>query len=59
MGSAESKFCVSKNNASKKYIVKFLKVGLRREEADHVCKLLGEQKYVNKDLIRVSKVTPS
>lgn len=33
-------------------MIKLLKVGLRPEEVDHVCKLFGDQKSVTKNIIR-------
>lgn len=54
MGGEESKFCASKNNSSKKCITKLLKLGLREEEANHMYKLLGEQRFVPRSHIEVS-----
>lgn len=54
MGGEESKFCASKNNTSKKCITKLLKLGLREEEANHMYKLLGEQRFVPNSHIEVS-----
>lgn len=54
MGCEESKFCASKNNVSKKYVTRLLKLGLRPEEVDHLFKLMKEQVSVPKYVIRVS-----
>lgn len=57
MGCEESKFCASKNNVSKKYVARLLKLGLRPEEVDHLFKLMKEQVSVPKYVIRVSITT--
>lgn len=54
MGGSNTKTYADKKNSSKKTIRELLALGLQPEEAEHIFKLLGEERTVSTYVVRVS-----